>query len=156
MATFLKGVVRLGRWLKSWRYPVVQAGGIVFRSEKGEPRVLIVTARRRRKRWVLPKGTVEDGEEPSDTALREVREEAGVTGTIVGHAGTAKYNTRQGRVQVEYYLIRYRRAVDGGDEERRTRWCAVEDAIRMLTYASARRVLLQAHPLISKPPSRRG
>jgi 8-oxo-dGTP pyrophosphatase MutT (NUDIX family) len=154
MATFLKRVVRLGRWLTSWRHPVVQAGGIVFRSEKGEPRVLIVTARRRRKRWILPKGTVEEGEEPSEAALREVREEAGVTGTIVRHASTVRYNTRRGRVQVEYYLIRYRRAVDGGDEERRTLWCAVEDAIRMLTYASARRVLLEAHPLIVKNPRR--
>lgn len=115
---------------------------------------MIVTARRRRKRWILPKGTVEEGEEPSEAALREVREEAGVTGTIVRHASTVRYNTRRGRVQVEYYLIRYRRAVDGGDEERRTLWCAVEDAIRMLTYASARRVLLEAHPLIVKNPRR--
>jgi 8-oxo-dGTP pyrophosphatase MutT (NUDIX family) len=148
MATFLKGLKRLGRWLRSWRYPVVQAGGIVFRSDNGEPKVLIVTGRRRRKRWVLPKGIVEEGEKASDAALREVREEAGVTGSIVGRAGTVTYNTRQGRVRVEYFLIRYRRATNGKSEKRETRWCAVEDAIAMLTYASARRVLLEAHALI--------
>ena len=151
MATFLKRIVRLGRWLQSWRHPLVQAGGIVFRSDNGEPRVLIVTARRRRKRWVLPKGTVEEGEQASDAALREVREEAGVTGTVVGHAGTVTYSTRRGRMRVEYYLIRFRRALAKRDEERDIKWCAVEDAIQLLTYASARRVLLEAHPLILKP-----
>jgi hypothetical protein len=60
-----------------------------------------------------------------------------------------EYNTARGRTRVEYYLLEYTRPTKtGGDEERDARWCAVEDAIGLLTYASARRVLLEAHPRI--------
>lgn len=140
----------------SWIYRVVlrrpvitQAGGIVVRRDKGEALVLIVTARRRRKRWVLPKGTVKRGESPKIAALREVKEEAGVSGKVLGLAGTAEYSTRTGRTRVDYYLIEYTRpTAKGPDEKRDVKWCSVEDAIQKLTYASARRVLLAANAKI--------
>jgi 8-oxo-dGTP pyrophosphatase MutT (NUDIX family) len=130
--------------------PILFAGGIVVRLEKRKPQVLIVTARKRRKRWVLPKGRVQDGERASSAALREVREEAGVTGRVLGLAGTAEYPTREGRIRVDYYLIEYTRPCIGGDEDRDTRWCPVEDAIAMLTYASARKVLLDVNGKIAR------
>src|SRR5688572_4888537 len=83
------------------------AGGIVFRRQRGRPQVLIVTAKRSRKRWVLPKGRVRDGERVRVAALREVREEAGVTGRVLEHAGTVAYSARRTRIHVEYYLIEY-------------------------------------------------
>ena len=42
--------------------------------------------------WVLPKGTVEAGEDYEQTALREVREEAGVRASIVKYIGSSQYN----------------------------------------------------------------
>ncbi len=41
--------------------------------------------------WVLPKGTVEEGEEFKDTALREVMEESGAKGTIMKYVGKSEY-----------------------------------------------------------------
>ena len=41
--------------------------------------------------WVLPKGTVEPGEEHWQTALREVREETGVEASIVKYIGVSEY-----------------------------------------------------------------
>ena len=41
--------------------------------------------------WVLPKGTVEKGEEYNETALREVHEETGVKATIVKYVGKSSY-----------------------------------------------------------------
>ena len=125
---------------------VRQAGGIVFRGRGAGLRVLVVTARRHPERWVLPKGTVERGESPEAAALREVREEAGIAGSVIGPAGRVDFNSKQGRVRLDYFLIRYARQVDGGGEDREMQWCAVEDAIRLLTYASARRVVLEAYP----------
>ena len=44
--------------------------------------------------WVLPKGTVEDGESFKQAALREVSEEAGVEAVIVKYIGKTEYNFR--------------------------------------------------------------
>lgn len=49
------------------------AGGVVF-----DPRGRVLLLRRHNGPWVFPKGHIDPGEEPLDTALREVGEEAGV------------------------------------------------------------------------------
>jgi 8-oxo-dGTP pyrophosphatase MutT (NUDIX family) len=134
---------------------ILMAGGIVFRRVRGRPEVLLVTARKRRKRWVLPKGRVNRGEKPRLAAVRECREEAGVTGKVVEPAGVAEYGTKAGRIRVEYYIIEFTRSVEGDEDERDLQWCAVEDAIALLTYASARRVLLEAHPRLTALAKRR-
>lgn len=45
-------------------------------------KVLLVTSSRRPDSWIVPGGGVEPEEEPAITALREVREEAGVLGQL--------------------------------------------------------------------------
>lgn len=44
--------------------------------------VLLVSSSRRPDSWIVPGGGVEPEEEPAATALREVREEAGVVGQL--------------------------------------------------------------------------
>jgi len=44
--------------------------------------------------WVLPKGTLESGESLKQTALREVKEEAAVTASIVKYVGKTQYSFR--------------------------------------------------------------
>jgi len=41
--------------------------------------------------WVLPKGTVEEGESFMETALREVSEESGAKGHIIKYIGKTQY-----------------------------------------------------------------
>ena len=59
--------------------------------------------------WVLPKGTVEDGEEYKETAIREVLEETGVSASIIKYVGKSQYtfNTPQNTVMkdVHWYLM---------------------------------------------------
>jgi 8-oxo-dGTP pyrophosphatase MutT (NUDIX family) len=129
---------------------VRQAGGIVVRGDGDRERVLVVTARRSRKRWVLPKGSVERDETPAAAALREVQEEAGVTGRIVCPAGRVAFPADDGQVRIDYFLIDYTARHESAGEQREVRWLAVEDALRRLTYASARRVLLEAYPRIAE------
>ena len=65
-------------------------GGVVI--YRGKILTLYKSYRNRYEGWVLPKGTVEKGETYEETALREVREEAGVRASIVKYIGKSQYN----------------------------------------------------------------
>ena len=57
--------------------------------------------------WVLPKGTVEEGETYRQTALREVKEESGANGEIINLAKTPEERAelhRQGLLS-DWYLM---------------------------------------------------
>ncbi len=64
-------------------------GGIVI--FRGKILLLYKQYRNRYEGWVLPKGTVEDGEEYTQTALREVEEESGVKAKIIRYIGESSY-----------------------------------------------------------------
>lgn len=55
--------------------------------------------------WVLPKGTVEEGESYEETALREVQEEAGAQCEIVKYVGKSHYtfDVSEGIVSKDVY-----------------------------------------------------
>ena len=58
----------------------ISCGGVVI--FRGKILLLYKNYRNRYEGWVLPKGTVEEGEDYKDTALREVKAESGVTANI--------------------------------------------------------------------------
>lgn len=59
--------------------------------------------------WVLPKGTVEEGETFKQTALREVKEESGADGSIIKYVDKTNYSFRGGEdyisKTVHWYLM---------------------------------------------------
>lgn len=65
-------------------------GGVVI--YRGKILTLYKSYKNRYEGWVLPKGTVEEGEDFQETALREVREEAGVQASIVKYIGKSQYS----------------------------------------------------------------
>lgn len=81
-------------------------GVVIFR---GKILVLYKNYRNKYEGWVLPKGTVEEGEEYKETALREVKEESGAAGRIVKYVGKSSYtfNTASDIVEkdVHWYLM---------------------------------------------------
>ncbi len=56
-----------------------QFAALCFRISKGKPEILLITARRSG-RWIIPRGWPMDSKTPSEAALIEAWEEAGVTG----------------------------------------------------------------------------
>jgi ADP-ribose pyrophosphatase YjhB (NUDIX family) len=70
----------------------VSCGGVVF--HRGKVLLLYKNQNGRYMGWVMPKGTVEDGETFKQTALREVREETGVNARAVKYIGKTQYSFR--------------------------------------------------------------
>ena len=77
-------------------------GVVIFR---GKILLLYKNYKNKYEGWVLPKGTVEQGEEHNETALREVKEETGVSAQIIKYVGKSQYsfNTPQDQVDKEVY-----------------------------------------------------
>ena len=67
-------------------------GVVIFR---GKVLLLYKNYRKRYDGWVLPKGTVEEGEDYKDTALREVKEETGVSAKIMKYVGKVSTASRR-------------------------------------------------------------
>jgi 8-oxo-dGTP pyrophosphatase MutT (NUDIX family) len=123
---------------------VPQAGGIVFRREDGAISILLVRARRDPAVWIFPKGHIEPGETPADAALRETREEAGVSGDIVGPIGAPnEFHNGRERVRVQYFLI-HAVTETAETDGREKQWFAFDDAVSAVPYDDMRRLLAQA------------
>jgi 8-oxo-dGTP pyrophosphatase MutT (NUDIX family) len=135
----------------------VSAGGVVFRGEKGSVEVVIVSVGGQN-RWQLPKGLVEAGENPEIAAVREAREEGGVSSEVVQLLETIEYwyagldNGIRVRFhkRVHFYLLRY---ISGDTKEHdwevnEARWVPINDATSQLAFDNERRVMQQARDLI--------
>lgn len=85
----------------------VSCGGVVI--FRGKVLLLYKNYKNKYEGWVLPKGTVEEGEEYKETALREVKEETGVTAQIIKYVNKSNYtfNTANDVVNkdVHWYLM---------------------------------------------------
>ena len=131
----------------------VSAGGVVFRLRDGGG-FDIVLIRTHEGRWQLPKGWVEDGEAMEQTAVREVREEAGVEAQPVGPLGTIEYwytstyDPEPVRVHkhVHFFLLRYLGGStdDHDDEVTEARWSEIAEAERMLAFKDEKRMVALA------------
>jgi 8-oxo-dGTP pyrophosphatase MutT (NUDIX family) len=121
-----------------------QSGAIVVRLDQSEPRVLLVTAKRNPERWIFPKGHVEKNETAEEAALREAREEAGVTARCVGPAGALEYRFLGAGFRVEYFLALLKREVGPPEKGRSRSWCSYDEALERLRFKNTRRLFRKA------------
>lgn len=130
---------------------IPEGGAVAYRLEQGEARFLLVTAKSHPDRWIFPKGRIEDGEEAARTALRELREEAGVRANLVGPLGRVKMRTSRGKLTVEYFLVSF---LDEGTPElgRERRWVPYAEARALLSHEDIKIVLDQANALVDNSP----
>jgi len=141
---FSAGALVLRHMQKQWWVAVIEPG------REGEPED-------RKNIVALPKGNVDQGEKPPETALREVREETGLEASLVTKLGDVKYvyarkwagNEKVFKV-VSFFLTRYKSGEIGDitdemrHEVRRAYWMPLEEAAQKLSYGGEKQMAEKA------------
>lgn len=140
------------------RVEETSAGGLVIDSRDADrARAALIgrTDRRGRLLWSLPKGHVEPGETTQDAAVREVAEETGITGQVVGELGTIDFwfvaDGRRIHKTVHHFLLM---ATDGelsadDIEVEEVAWVPLGELPKRLAYADERRLIERVPRLLA-------
>jgi 8-oxo-dGTP pyrophosphatase MutT (NUDIX family) len=134
----------------------VSAGGVLYR--RADDGIEVILASRRTRSgdlvWGLPKGLVEPGESPEETAVREVQEETGFDGKLVDDLGEISYWYVWEGVRVRKTVHFFLMEAIGGDASRRDRemeevaWFPLAEAEEAAGFASEKQVIARARELL--------
>ena len=151
----------------------VSSGGIVFKRSLTDIRICLIarqsvkrriaalssgTARSARRWtngtvvWCLPKGHVERKESFEEAALREVKEETGISGRVLAPLGFIRYAffdleaKRRIFKTVYFFLLRYLngKLSDHDEEVECAKWFSIPQAIKRIEYPTERKILRKA------------
>ena len=133
---------------------ISQASAIPFR-RRGDVWELCLITSTRSGAWGFPKGVIDPGETPEETALKEAFEEAGLGGAIVSRSvGRYRYEKWGDALEVDVFLM----AVETCDTEwhemdiRQRRWVAINDIEQFDIRRPPPKILQTALRLIGERP----
>ncbi|WP_166844225.1 NUDIX hydrolase [Isoptericola sp. BMS4] len=146
--------------------PVVEetsAGGLVVDATPHGPRAAVIVRRNRggRLEWCLPKGHLEGAETPEEAAVREIREETGIHGTVRSRLGVIDYwfsgEDRRVHKMVHHFLLRAEGGTitaenDPDGEAEDALWIPVEDLGGRLSYPNEQRLAGVARQVLARRP----
>ena len=125
------------------------AGGIVFRhNEKGEVEILLIQDAK--DRWTIPKGHIEEGETASQTARREIGEEAGLHSVdMLGWLGKIHFRYRRidrlVLMTTQIYLVRATgdtNAIQKEEWMNGIKWFPFAEALDLIEYEDIGKLML--------------
>ena len=112
------------------------------------PMILLVRAKRNPAHLIFPKGHIETGEDAKAAAVRELLEEAGVKGEAIREIGDRNYMRDNIVHRVTYFLIRFCDVRNRGEAGRDPAWYTVPEALDLLSFPDAQKLLRAALPHI--------
>jgi len=125
---------------------VVSSGGVIVKKSNDGFEVALIY---KDGIWWLPKGLVEPGETLEETAVREVKEETGLQGELVGRIGESNYTFSREKLffkTVHFFLLRFvGGSVEAHDYEAdEVRWMPASMALQLLAYPNEQRMVVKA------------
>lgn len=133
------------------------AGGVIYNSKKG-----IALVNQNHDSWSLPKGHVEDGEEPKNTAIREIWEEIGISEnklTLIAPLGfyermrIKKHPNDSDELRtITMYLFTTEEETlySHSAENPEVKWAEIDDVEKILTHPKDKEFFKRIAPLIEK------
>lgn len=126
------------------------SGGIVFRHNAKTKRIEILLIQDAKKRWTIPKGHVEEGEEPRQTAEREISEETGLKEMkVFNWLGKVNFRYRRTHTLVlmtmHIYLVRAQgdtNGLNGEDWLTDIQWFDAAEAVEKIAYDDIGKLML--------------
>ena len=80
--------------------------------------MLLLITSLKNKNWIVPKGIIEPGSDPVESALKEAHEEAGIKGRISSEPiGKYKFKKWGGKCRVSVYLMKVEEVLDEWEEK---------------------------------------
>jgi len=132
------------------------AGAVVFFVTKEKEIKYLLLKHEKAQYWDFPKGKIEKGEKPKQTAVREIFEEAGVEVDLIdGFAELIKYSfTGKEKEFIEkevtFFLARAKdNKITLSHEHVDYKWLSFKQAYQKVTYANSRKVLQRASQVLS-------
>jgi len=126
------------------------SGGVIFRRNSQTKELEILLIKDAKNRWTIPKGHVEEGEEPRETAEREIREETGLQEMrVMNWLGKVHFRYRRNHTLVLMTMHIY--LVEGKGETNRLhpeewltdiQWLPANDAIDKIAYEDIGKLML--------------
>lgn len=126
------------------------SGGIIFRRSKLNGQIEILLIQDAKNRWTIPKGHVEPGEEPKQTAEREIQEETGLQEMkVYNWLGKVHFRYRRGQTLVLMTMHIY--LVQGmGDTDKLVpedwltdiKWIPAQEAVDKIAYDDIGKLML--------------
>lgn len=119
--------------------PLTHAGCVVFRYDEDKVRFLVISSSTR-EHWVLPKGHIDPGEAPEETALRELEEETGVVGKVIRPLSVQSFEMAGREVVIQYFLVRMTGSKPA-QENRKLLWEDLDSAREKLSFIEGKNAL---------------
>jgi 8-oxo-dGTP pyrophosphatase MutT (NUDIX family) len=129
-----------------------QAAAIAFRRTGDTVQLCLIRRKDTQKRWGIPKGVIDPGDTPAETAVNEAWEEAGLVARSIGDTiGTYKYDKWGKTLTVAVFLLEVLDEEDTWDEAdvRERRWTSIDDALDLLSQHPVRPLLDRAIYLLA-------
>jgi 8-oxo-dGTP pyrophosphatase MutT (NUDIX family) len=123
-------------------YP--QAAALPFRYIDEGLEILLITSRKG-KRWIIPKGLLEEGLSPVELAAKEAWEEAGISGNIsMQSLGEYEYEKWNGVCRVNVFSLCVLNVLDTWPEDsfRFRKWFPADEAVGLVEHDGLKRILV--------------